>query len=115
MLEQTDAAVAGLINKFSAITPELMNTFKNQIQVDIIYNFIGLSIGIVLLMLGIIGLICSIKFVKSQEGTAFGIMFSAVAIIVGIGVIITAALVLVQLNLNPDYYIIEHYIKPLIS
>lgn len=119
MLEQTDAAVAGIINKFSAITPELMNTFRNQLNVSYTYDIIGIGICSIFLLLGIIGLTWAIKTFDKNSFDGFtqvlvGV-FSLVIIFVSILVAIMIGFDLVQLNLNPDYYILQNYIKPLIT
>ena len=117
MLEKTDEAVASLITKFNDVTPQLMETFKQQLQVSYAYDVIGIGLCCLLIVIGAIVWIWADKKYKA-DGSDFYWMVRIISILVMVVCficIIFNVMDLIQLTLNPDYYIIERYIKPLIS
>jgi uncharacterized BrkB/YihY/UPF0761 family membrane protein len=125
MLEQTDTAVATLINKFNELTPQLMQTFKQQIQFSYAQDIVGLAICGLFLIASIIGLILAYRFGKDESwggnemhwsmAKAMTIMVCCVILLGTIVLSISIGLDLMQLSINPDYYILKNYIMPLIA
>lgn len=125
MLNNTDAAIAGLINDVKGLAPEVWSAGLQQVKVQIVNNYIGIGIGLIVLILGIILIRIGInKLNKYNKDTTFTddwdddsyigyYLIGSTIILFGIITMITHATALPQYLINPEWSAIQN-IKSLV-
>jgi uncharacterized membrane protein len=126
--EQINLIIDNLSKKLGVAADKIYPVLMKQAQCDLIIKMIWLGIGILLLITSVILTVKIVKSLKNENGSYYkdfheeggiGTTFSIIGIvllyILSIFLIIFTIQDIVQIVINPDYYIFNHYIQPLIN
>jgi hypothetical protein len=103
--------------KLGVAADKIYPVLLKQAQYDMVMDIIWSVIGSILLIIAITLTIKIRKIIKTDDEVL--ILISIIGIVVGyfVGILITIICIpnIIQIIINPQYYIFTHYIRPLIN